>query len=651
VYSIAQLVAGGYLERQEVEQAFEATALQIGLDEAEVQRTIQSAMDAGLSHPRSVPAPSPMSMPLRDRVQRVDVNDPVPIVRRLQDAPPEPPFEEPPADVDEPAEFHLTDLGNAQRLIAAHGVDLHYAHQHGRWLVWDGTRWAEDATAEVERRAKRTVRAMYAQAADDELDTDKAKALVKHALRSESHKAIGAMVALARSEAGIPVTVDQLDRNPWLLNVDNGVLDLRTGDLRSHRRQDLMTRLAPASYDPEATCPTWLGFLDRIMNGNQNLIQFLQRAIGYTLTGSARERVLFMLHGAGANGKSTLLETISTLLGDYAKSTRAETLLVKTYDGGIPNDLAALKGARFVSTSETEDGKRLAEALVKALTGGDTISARFLRGEFFSFRATFKLWLATNHKPTIRGSDNAIWDRIKLIPFEIRIPDEEQDKELPAKLQLEQPGILAWAIRGCLEWQRQHGLGEPLEVRVATANYRQDMDVVATFIEECCVVGDGATERAQRLWEKWQSWCQDSGERPGTQKGFGLRLKEKGFQQGRTHDREQARVWLGLGLAGQAQQAAMDADAFTMQTHVDANPGITGLSAPHVGLSRKSRLHASASTNASANASAADGTDPPMPVCAGCNRPAGDRLGQLRNVSGNLLHDNCTVPPGARSDR
>jgi putative DNA primase/helicase len=492
---------------------------------------------------------------------------------------------------------------------------------------------------------------MFALASDEDLDADKAKALVKHALRSEAHKAIGAMVALARSEPGIPVTADQLDRNPWLFNVDNDTLDLRTNDLRRHRREDLITRLAPVSYDPDATCPTWLAFLDRIMDSNQDLIQFLQRAIGYTLTGSARERVLFMLHGTGANGKSTLLETVAGLLGDYAKSTRAETLLVKTYDGGIPNDLAALKGARFVSTSETEEGKRLAEALVKALTGGDTLSARFLRGEFFTFRATFKLWLATNHKPVIRGTDPAIWDRIKLVPFEIRIREEEQDKELPSKLQLERPGILTWALRGCLDWQQRHGLGVPTAVREATANYRRDMDVVAAFLDECCVVADGARVSARDLYKAYESWCHDSGEKPMTQKSLSLRLQEKAFVPARL-DRNGTRGWKGVGLAGHELQAGFD-DTSGVMTRDDANPGITGLSAAHVDLSRKTRHHASSSTNASSNTSAQTGGEHPVaeldasaPCCVGCNRPASERLGQLRRVGDYLLHDNCSIRPG-----
>lgn len=462
-------------------------------------------------------------------------------------------------------------------------------------------------TAEIERRAKRTVRAMYALAASEDFDEDKGKALVKHALRSESHKAIGAMVALARSEPGIPVTVDELDRNPWLLNVLNGTLDLRSGELRPHRRQDLLTRLAPVAYEQSATCPTWLAFLDRIMGGNQDLIQFLQRAIGYTLTGSARERVLFMLHGGGANGKSTLLETVTALMGDYAKSTRAETLLVKTYDGGIPNDLAALKGARFVSTSETEDGKRMAEALVKALTGGDTLSARFLRGEFFTFKATFKLWLATNHRPVIRGTDSAMWDRIKLVPFNVRIPDEEQDKELPAKLQAEQSGILTWAVRGCLDWQQLHSLGIPTEVRAATASYRQDMDTVAAFIDDCCTVRAENTVKASKLYDAYKEWCATNGEKPMSAKALGQRLLERSQYQPTRIGKEGSRGWKGLGLLSEPQQNSLLADTFSspngsadafseMADASGANPGITGLSASHVALYRETRQNASAST-------------------------------------------------------
>ena len=635
-YSLGQLVSAGALPRDLVEQQLEEAAHHCKLVDDDgltsVRRTIKSGLDAGELERREIPIREPLKLRPEDLPTHVNG-----IGSHMSPRNGKPPGEPAAADghvAQDPPNFHLTDLGNAQRLVAGYGENLRYAHQLNRWYVWDGRRWAEDATNAVERTAKKTVRAMYRRAASDDLADDERKALVKHALRSEAHRAIAAMVALARSEPEVVVTTDQLDRDAWRLTVGNGTLDLRTGELWPHRQSDYITKLVPIDYDAQAECPTWQRFLARIMAGNEALIDFIQRAIGYSLTGSTRERVTFFLYGTGANGKSTLIETVAALLGDYAETTRAETLLVRTYDGGIPNDIAALKGARFVSTSETEEGKRLAEAMVKAMTGGDTLSARFMRGEFFKFKPTFKLWLATNHKPVIRGTDRAIWDRIRLIPFEVRIPDEEQDKDLPQRLQRELPGILAWAVRGCLEWQRG-GLGTPQEVVKATASYRDEMDTLADFIQECCVVADGASERAQTLWKRWEAWCQDTGERPGTQKGFGLRLKEKGFQQGRTRDREQARIWMGIGLTGQEQQGSLDADAFAMQTRPDAISGITGLSSSRKDLSRETRLHASAGQNASASES---------PRCRAC----GGDLNATEQASGFGLHLDCTEPHNER---
>jgi P4 family phage/plasmid primase-like protien len=451
-FSLGQFVGAGELARRDIEDQLERAAERSGLVAEDgidqVRRTIASGLDAGVAQPRVIPAPAtPLTIV-------------PPSTNGHSAATPPPP--EPPDDGDdhlrERPSFHQTDLGNARRLVVEHGQNVHYCFQTNRWLIWrDARHWAEDTVGEIERIAKTTIQTMYSQAA--ELDDAERKSLAKWALKSESHRAITSMIALARSEHGVPVTTDQLDHNPWLLTVGNGTLDLRTGELRTSRREDLITKTASVDYDPSAQCPTWEAFLDRIMASNRGLIAFLQRAIGYSLTGSTRERVTFFLFGTGANGKSTLLETIGALLGDYAETTRAETLMVKTYDGGIPNDIAALRAARLVSTSETEEGKRLAEALVKAITGGDTLSARFMRGEFFKFKPAFKLWLATNHKPTIRGTDPAIWDRIRLVPFEVRIPDAEQDRELPAKLREELPGIMAWAVRGCLDWQR-NGLGD-----------------------------------------------------------------------------------------------------------------------------------------------------------------------------------------------
>jgi putative DNA primase/helicase len=419
---------------------------------------------------------------------------------------------------------HETDLGNARRLVAGHGVDLRFCKPWKKWLVWDGQRWRDDATGEVMRRAKATAQLVYG-----------ATRTLKHATRSESRAGIEGMVVLAQTEPGMPVRPEDLDAAPWSLNVLNGTLDLRTGQLRDHHREDLLTKLAPVTYDPKAKCSTWLAFLDRVMGKDKELVRFLQRAVGYSLTGSIREQCLFILYGTGANGKSTFLGTISQLLGEYATTTPTETLLVKTGGGGIPNDVARLKGARFVSAIEAEDGRRLAEALIKQMTGGDTMTARFLYGEFFEFVPEFKIFLAVNHKPLIRNTDHAIWRRIRLVPFTVTIPEAERDKDLPEKLRRELPGILAWAVQGCLDWQRE-GLGMPEAVQKATAEYRAEMDVLDQFLAERCELAStpsearGLSVRVGRLYEAYERWCDAAGVRfPLTRPALSGRLRDRGF--------------------------------------------------------------------------------------------------------------------------
>ncbi|MDI7245861.1 MAG: phage/plasmid primase, P4 family [Bacillota bacterium] len=443
-------------------------------------------------------------------------------------------------------DLNWTDLGNARRFLIAHGPDLHFCHPLQRWFVWDGARWKEDFTGEVVARAKDTVRAMYAEAASEE-DDKRRKDLARHALRSEAAQKIRAMVELLKTEPGIPVLPEELDRDPWLLNCENGTLDLRTGELREHRREDLLTKVIPVSYDPNATCPQWYAFLDRIMAGRADLVTFLQRAVGYSLTGLTDERVLFILHGCGANGKSSFLETIALLLGDYAMRTTTDTLLARQQDG-VPNDIARLRGARFVYASEAEEGRRLAEAKIKDLTGGDTITARFMRAEWFQFKPEFKLFMGSNHKPVVRGTDAAIWDRIRLIPFDVRIPEPERipRRELMARFQAELPGILAWSVRGCLDWQA-HGLGIPQEVAQATGAYRAEMDVLAQFLEECCIVNPLAKAKAGDLYKAYAEWCEENGERPVSQRNFGMRLTERGFEPYRAGARRD-RFWRGVGL-------------------------------------------------------------------------------------------------------
>jgi putative DNA primase/helicase len=441
--------------------------------------------------------------------------------------------------------FYCTDVGNAKRLVKQHGRDLRYCYPFSNWLSWDGKRWQLDVTGEAERRAKDTIARVRIEAAYLEDKATRA-ALWNHAKISESDARLRAMLSQARSEVGIAIKPDDLDSNPLLLNVNNGTLNLQNGELRPHRQADLITKLAPVDYDPHADCPMWESFLETIMAGKPGLTNFLRRAVGYSLTGDTSERALFIMYGSGANGKSTALETIRALLGDYAARTPAETLLARR-DNAIPNDVAKLKGARFVSASETDEGRRLAEAQIKDLTGGDTISARFMRAEWFDFKPECKLWLSTNHKPVVRGTDRAIWDRLKLIPFDVRIPENEQDRKLLSKLKAELPGILAWAVRGCLEWQKE-GLGVPEEVRNATGAYQSEMDVLAGFIADACVLTASAQASATSLYQSYKRWCDDNGEKWSNQRVFGSSLAERGFEKRRS-GATGAYVWYGIGRA------------------------------------------------------------------------------------------------------
>jgi putative DNA primase/helicase len=443
---------------------------------------------------------------------------------------------------------NLTDLGNAERLVDAHGQDIRYSHALKRWFAWGEKHWAEDDSGAVMRHAKATARAIYGEA-ERAATPDHAKAIAKHAMTSQSAQRLKAMVELAQSEAGIPISPNDLDQDPWLLNVANGILDLRSGELRKHRRKAYLSKLAPVAYDPNALCTTFLAFLDRIMGGDQALIDFLQRAAGYSLTGDTSERVVFILHGIGRNGKTTFVEALRSPLGhDYTARASTDTLLARRFEQ-IPNDLAALRGKRFVSASEVNQGRRLDEAKIKDITGGDSITARFMRGEWFDYKPQFKLWLSTNHKPVIRGTDEGIWDRIRLVPFDVRIPEDEIDRSLGQKLREEAPGILAWMVDGCLQWQ-ERGLDPPEKVSTATQTYRTEMDLLGEFLADRCVLAAHTTAKVGDLYTTYSVWARENGEEPITKNAFGRQLTERGFTQKRATGGE--RWWQGIGILGVA---------------------------------------------------------------------------------------------------
>ena len=406
-------------------------------------------------------------------------------------------------------EIHLTDLGNAKRLVKACGNDIRYCFHTKKWYVWTTRRWAVDDKGTVTKKAKRVVQSILAEAAEIQ-DPEVRKAFIRHERASESDSHIKAMVSLAQSEGDIAVRLSDFDRDAMLLNTVSCTIDLSTGKVGPHRRSDMATKMSPVAYDPHANCPTWERFLHQVTGGNKSLQDYLQRCVGYSLTGETKEHALFLLYGKGANGKSTFLEVVRHVLGDYAQTADFASFMVSK-NQTVRNDIAKLNGARLVTATESESGKRMSEAVVKQLTGGDTVTARFLYSEHFEFVPQFKLWLGTNHKPKIVGADDGIWRRIRLIPFTVQIPKAHQDKDLPKKLKAEASGILNWALEGLRQWQKT-GLAEPDTVTEATSEYRADQDVLQHFIDALCTTGAGKRARGSALYAAYKLWAETAGE-------------------------------------------------------------------------------------------------------------------------------------------
>lgn len=440
----------------------------------------------------------------------------------------------------------LTELGNAERLVDRFGKFIRFIPDFNSWMYWDNGSWVFDKLGEINLIAKEVIRGIHHEATHTD-NPEIRETILKHAKSSEKKSAIDNMIVLASREADIPIHAHFLDLNPWHLGVSNGVVDLKSGELRPAKPDDYITKQGDVNYEPGAACPLWEQFLLQIMGGDKELVQFLQRSVGYTHTGTTREQAVFVLHGTGANGKSTFLEVLEKIMGDYCKSVASETLMMqKGRSSSGPNeDIARLKGARLAATSETEEGQVLAEALVKRMTGEDTLVARLPYAKnSFEFKPQFKVWMAANHKPIIRGDDHAIWRRIHLIPFEQTFEGKAQDKSLKQKLLAELPGILNWMIKGCLNWQKE-GLNPPAQIQDATRGYRDEMDLLAEWMEMSCEISPEREATTGELYTSFHSWCDSNVMRPMSRNVFGRKIKSRGFQDGKINGQ---RGFRGIGV-------------------------------------------------------------------------------------------------------
>jgi putative DNA primase/helicase len=437
-----------------------------------------------------------------------------------------------------------SDVNNARRFVSEHGTRVRHIETWRAWFVYGNGKWARDETNEVMRLAQATVKRLLLDAENFGGSHKERLQRIKNALKANNDYPIRALLSQAR--ALCPARPDDFDRDPFLVNCQNGVLDLRTGELRPHRPDDMLSKIVAVPYDPTASCPTWLAFLDRIFDRNQRLIDYMQRALGSALFGELHEQVFHVFFGSGANGKSTLVETVRAAFGDYAVHVAPTTLVRRRNPEGARSDIARMRGARLVTASEFERGALLDEAVVKSLSSGETITARRLYCNEEQFVSAAHVFVSTNYRPRIRGNDHAIWRRVRLVPFTVTIPPEEQDVQLGAKLRAELPGIFAWIVEGALAVQKAGCRLEPVpEVDAAVEQYRRDMDDVGEFIAICTIRRPGRTVAAKELYEAYASWATETGRRPMSIKTLKHALEERGYEQKRTGD---SMVWLDLAL-------------------------------------------------------------------------------------------------------
>lgn len=436
----------------------------------------------------------------------------------------------------------LTELGYAHRLIDVYGDRLRYVPVWRRWLVWDGKRWADDTTGQVKRWMKTIARRIYTDALVV-VDDAHRKAALNLARRGESSAGISGALTLASTHQAIVISPEDLDADPFLLNCANGTYDLRTGRLAAHDPADLLTKITAAAYDPTARGAEWHKFLHRVQPDPQ-MREYLARLVGHALEGRVIAHVLPIFCGDGANGKGTFIGAIIGALGGYADAADPDLLTARSFDAH-PTGTADLFGLRLAILHETDAGRRLAEATVKRLTGGDRLKARRMREDFWSFDPSHTFLMLTNHKPLVSGTDEGIWRRLRLVPWPVVIPAAERDEDLGQRLAVEADAILTWIIDGYGEW-RARGLDDPEPVTSATTSYRSESDALRRFLDERCFLGPNFTVRSSELFGAWSGWCAREGEETGTNKAVTEALQGRGYE---TRHTNIGAVWRGIGLA------------------------------------------------------------------------------------------------------
>lgn len=512
-FRIGQLVPICGLDAHQAAEVLTNAALEAGLEQAEITATINSGLTSGTKRPRQHPANLSTSLDLRGK-----------------------------ALTEQLAWLGGDDIGNAHRFVKRAGDKVRWTSGRG-WMVWSGTHWIRDNAGQRVIMAMEVMDAIKREA--KYLDDATAKKSRRKFAKESRHKsAIERMLELARPM--LAVSDDKLDADPLLLNVANGTLDLRTGSLEPHNPADHITVVCPVPYNAMAKCPIFKKVLKEACGGNKDYVRFLQKSVGYSLTGDVSEQILFFLYGPTKTAKSTFVNLIRDLAGTgYGLNTPIKTFLVKQFDNDIPNDVARLKGARIVTAIETNPGQQFDEAKIKAMTGGDKISARFMRAEWFDFDPTFKIWLAANDLPRLRATEESIWERFVLIPFNVQIPPERRDKHLPKKLRKEFEGILAWAVRGCLKWQKE-GLADKVLFDAEKNRWRQKSDTVTRFYGECCQVAPlDALVPAKVMFGRYSQWCAANSEKTCSTSEFKARLIELNITHGRT---KKMRFWKGIKL-------------------------------------------------------------------------------------------------------